>query len=436
MLLIHILCNSVNSNCQVLDDGPSSNSKLNDSNSSITSPKSKKSSPKKRAGGSKVSSSSSTDVLSESLSLALLKNLSALLSKFQTEEEALEPLVQLTLRIQPQHISMGANKQRFSSLCQQLKELLVISEGEELIKLICDSLRYLLTGDHSRQQDAQVVIQEAVTEMEAAVLDTLTPKKGKGKKNTEIAPVDSHALELQLTRLVNLSVSVNVTLFSESSDSDLVPKVNRVLNILSCLLSSHLIFYPSFSVFTLSFSISIFKQLEALVVERTGKLSEIIASCEDEDEMLEQLSMSNKIISKAIKLIYSTVLWSTFDVLRDVRDNELDIVSNAEARENVEEDLKEAEAAEEDEGEEPEVDTDIKENIQLVLDRRDVLVNCLTQVMSYHLSSASFDPGDGLPDDIEDLEPTVLAKVCALIQYYLITYQYPPTCPHVLHLFI
>lgn len=117
---------------------------------------------------------------------------------------------------------MGANKQRFSALCQQLKDLLLISEGEELTKLICDSLRYLLSGDHSRQSDAQMVVQEAVTEMEGAILDTLTPSKKKGSKKTEI---DSYALELQLNRLVNLSTSVNITLFSEAIDSDLIPKV-------------------------------------------------------------------------------------------------------------------------------------------------------------------------------------------------------------------
>jgi F420-0:gamma-glutamyl ligase len=127
---------------------------------------------------------------------------------------------------------MGANKQRFLSLCQQLKDLLLISEGEKLTKLICDALRFLSSGDHSRQQDAQVVIQEVVSALESAVLETLSPKpmkKGKSTKNSkkeeDDAEIDDVTLNLQLERLCSFSDSMNITLFSESIDSDLLPKV-------------------------------------------------------------------------------------------------------------------------------------------------------------------------------------------------------------------
>ena len=45
------------------------------------------------------------------------------------------------------------------------------------------------------------------------------------------------------------------------------------------------------------------------------------------------------------------------------------------------------------------------------MDRRARLVESLTQVMSYHLVDSKFDPEDGLPDEIEDLDPSILKKV-------------------------
>lgn len=107
MLLIHIFCNSVKSNCGELDVTSSKQDGMNDS--SLSSPKGKKSSPtsnKSKKGKGSEANKGEGAALSESLSLALLKNLSSLLSKFQTEEAALGPLVELTLRIQPQHVSV------------------------------------------------------------------------------------------------------------------------------------------------------------------------------------------------------------------------------------------------------------------------------------------------------------------------------------------
>jgi hypothetical protein len=107
MFLIHILCNSVKSNCDndnTASEQQHSSGKTNETSLSSPKPTNKKTSPSKRAKISPSDSSHSSE-LSESLSLALLKNLSALLSKFQTEDIALEPLVELTLRIQPQHVN-------------------------------------------------------------------------------------------------------------------------------------------------------------------------------------------------------------------------------------------------------------------------------------------------------------------------------------------
>jgi hypothetical protein len=123
----------------------------------------------------------------EALSVALMKNLSNLLTDFRSDVMALRELCKLPLTISSAVLGLPARKSDFQSLLKILCQLYIDSTDEVVLQNIAATLSQWIEGDHSRLSEVKMQVKRLSRELQNRLVETFRENDSVGTKGKRIS---------------------------------------------------------------------------------------------------------------------------------------------------------------------------------------------------------------------------------------------------------